>query len=69
MTIRYSSWSAEERVKRINQTIALFAKKYPKSKVKTDFPDQVSFWEEFQAQACGGYPPVVFQNAVTFLRR
>lgn len=36
VTIRYSWWGAEERAKRINRTIALFEKKYPKIKVKTD---------------------------------
>lgn len=69
VTIRYSWWGAEERAKRINRTIALFEKKYPKIKVKTDFQTYQSFWEKFQTQASGGNPPDVFQNAVTFLRK
>jgi multiple sugar transport system substrate-binding protein len=69
VTIRYSWWGAEERAKKINQTIALFEKKYPKIKVKTDFQTYASFWEKFQTQAAGGNPPDVFQNAVTFLRK
>ncbi|GHE63538.1 hypothetical protein GCM10014715_16250 [Streptomyces spiralis] len=69
VTIRYSWWGAEERAKKINQTIALFEKKYPKIRVKTDFQTYQSFWEEFQTQASGGNPPDVFQNAVTFLRK
>ncbi|MEU6604772.1 extracellular solute-binding protein [Streptomyces shenzhenensis] len=69
VTIRYSWWGAEERAKRINRTIALFEKKYPKIKVKTDFQTYQSFWEKFQTQAAGGNPPDVFQNAVAFLRK
>jgi multiple sugar transport system substrate-binding protein len=69
VTIRYSWWGAEERAKRINQSIALFEKKYPKIKVKTDFQTYLSFWEKFQTQAAGGNPPDVFQNAVGFLRK
>ncbi|MFJ2161785.1 ABC transporter substrate-binding protein [Streptomyces sp. NPDC087856] len=69
VTIRYSWWGAEERAKKINQSIALFEKKYPKIKVKTDFQDYPSFWEKFQTQAAGGNPPDVFQNAVGFLRK
>ena len=69
VTIRYSWWGAEERAKKINRTIALFEKKYPKIKVKTDFQTYQSFWEKFQTQAAGGNPPDVFQNAVTFLRK
>lgn len=69
VTIRYSWWGADERAKRINESIALFEKKYPKIKVKTDFQDYVSFWEKFQTQAAGGNPPDVFQNAVGFLRK
>ncbi|MCE0445046.1 extracellular solute-binding protein [Streptomyces tricolor] len=68
MTIRYSWWGAEERAKKINQSIALFEEKYPKIKVKTDFQTYQSFWEKFQTQAAGGNPPDVFQSAVTFLR-
>ncbi|MFJ9707497.1 ABC transporter substrate-binding protein [Streptomyces sp. NPDC101234] len=69
VTIRYSWWGADERAKKINQTITLFEKKYPKIKVKTDFQDYQSFWEKFQTQAAGGNPPDVFQNAVGFLRK
>ncbi|MGW0585005.1 ABC transporter substrate-binding protein, partial [Streptomyces sp. NPDC002920] len=69
VTIRYAWWGAEERAKKINQSIALFEKKYPKIKVKTDFQDYVAFWEKFQTQAAGGNPPDVFQNAVGFLRK
>ncbi|WP_327313851.1 extracellular solute-binding protein [Streptomyces sp. NBC_01235] len=69
VTIRYAWWGAEERAKRINQSIALFEKKYPKIKVKTDFQDYVAFWEKFQTQAAGGNPPDVFQNAVAYLRK
>ncbi|WP_367324460.1 ABC transporter substrate-binding protein [Streptomyces sp. HUAS ZL42] len=69
VTIRYSWWGADERAKRINESIKLFEKKYPKIKVKTDFQDYVSFWEKFQTQAAGGNPPDVFQNAVGFLRK
>ncbi|AWW40551.1 sugar ABC transporter substrate-binding protein [Streptomyces cadmiisoli] len=69
VTIRYAWWGAEERTKRINRTIALFEKKYPKIKVETDFQDYVAFWEKFQTQAAGGNPPDVFQNSVAFLRK
>ncbi|MGY4928112.1 ABC transporter substrate-binding protein [Streptomyces sp. 900105755] len=69
VTIRYSWWGAEERAQKINKTIGLFEKKYPKIKVKTDFQTYASFWEKFQTQAAGGNPPDVFQNAVTFLRK
>ncbi|MHB9863026.1 ABC transporter substrate-binding protein [Streptomyces sp. YIM S03343] len=69
VTIRYSWWGAEERAKKINQTIGLFEKKYPAIKVKTDFQTYQSFWEKFQTQAAGGNPPDVFQNAVGFLRK
>ncbi|MEU6538725.1 extracellular solute-binding protein [Streptomyces sp. NPDC047000] len=69
VTIRYSWWGAEERAKKINRTIALFEKKYPAIKVKTDFQTYQSFWEKFQTQAAGGNPPDVFQNAVGFLRK
>ncbi|AWT42018.1 MULTISPECIES: ABC transporter substrate-binding protein [Streptomyces] len=69
VTIRYSWWGAEERQKRISQSIRLFEKKFPKIKVKTDFQDYVAFWEKFQTQAAGGNPPDVFQNAVGFLRK
>ncbi|MEU3957541.1 substrate-binding domain-containing protein, partial [Streptomyces achromogenes] len=60
VTIRYSWWGAEERAKKINQSIALFEQKYPKIKVKTDFQTYDSFWEKFQTQAAGGNPPDVF---------
>ncbi|MEW2254256.1 hypothetical protein [Streptomyces sp. NPDC047869] len=56
VTIRYSWWGAEERAKKISRTIALFEKKYPKIKVKTDFQTYQSFWEKFQTQAAGGNP-------------
>ncbi|MBG0856695.1 extracellular solute-binding protein [Streptomyces spinoverrucosus] len=69
VTIRYAWWGAEERTKRINKSIALFEKKYPKIKVETDFQDYVAFWEKFQTQAAGGNPPDVFQNSVAFLRK
>ncbi|GAB2748187.1 ABC transporter substrate-binding protein [Streptomyces bullii] len=69
VTIRYSWWGADERAKRINESIKLFEKKYPKIKVKTDFQDYVAFWEKFQTQAAGGNPPDVFQNAIAFLRK
>ncbi|KPI28057.1 extracellular solute-binding protein family 1 [Actinobacteria bacterium OK074] len=69
VTIRYAWWGADERAKRINRSIALFEKKYPKIKVKTDFQDYVAFWEKFQTQAAGGNPPDVFQDAVGFLRK
>ena len=69
VTIRYSWWGAEERAKKINQTIALFEKKYPKIKVKTDFQTYQSFWGKFPTRAAGGNPPDVFQNAVGFLRK
>jgi len=69
VTIRYAWWGADERAKRINQSIKLFEKKYPKIKVKTDFQDYVAFWEKFQTQAAGGNPPDVFQNAIGFLRK
>jgi multiple sugar transport system substrate-binding protein len=69
VTIRYAWWGAGERAKRINRSIALFGKEYPKIKVRTDFQDYVVFWEKFQTQAAGGNPPDVFQNAVGFLRK
>ncbi|MEV5431369.1 extracellular solute-binding protein [Streptomyces sp. NPDC052701] len=69
VTIRYSWWGADERAKRINESIRLFEKKYPKIKVRTDFQDYAAFWEKFQTQAAGGNPPDVFQNAVGFLRK
>ncbi|MGW0823992.1 ABC transporter substrate-binding protein [Streptomyces sp. NPDC002845] len=69
VTLRFSWWGADERAKRINDSIALFEEKYPKIKIKTDFQDYVSFWEKFQTQAAGGNPPDVFQNALAFLRK
>ncbi|WP_225837371.1 extracellular solute-binding protein [Streptomyces sp. NK08204] len=48
------------RAKKINQTIALLEKKYPKIKVKTDFQTYQSLWEKFQTQATGGNPTDVF---------
>ncbi|GAA4793593.1 ABC transporter substrate-binding protein [Streptomyces ziwulingensis] len=69
VTIRYSWWGAEDRAERINKTIALFEKKYPKIKVKTDFQQYADFWKKFNTQASGGNPPDVFQNAIGFLRK
>ena len=60
---------ARPRTIAIKKTIALFEKKYPKIKVKPEFPDYAAFWEKFQTQASGGNPPDVFQNAVGFLRK
>ncbi|MFJ4978873.1 ABC transporter substrate-binding protein [Streptomyces coeruleorubidus] len=69
VTIRYAWWGAEDRAERINKTIALFEKKYPKIKVKTDFQPYLDFWKKFNTQASGGNPPDVFQNAIGFLRK
>ncbi|GGM12534.1 lipoprotein [Streptomyces fumigatiscleroticus] len=69
VTIRYSWWGADDRAQRINKTIALFEKKYPKIKVKTDFQPYTDFWKKFNTQASGGNPPDVFQNAIGFLRK
>ncbi|MET9438756.1 extracellular solute-binding protein [Streptomyces sp. NPDC006551] len=69
VTIRYAWWGSDDRAKRINQSIALFEKKYPKIKVKTDFQPYLDFWKKFNTQASGGNPPDVFQNAVGFLRK
>ncbi|MEV0092861.1 extracellular solute-binding protein [Streptomyces sp. NPDC050738] len=69
VTIRYAWWGADDRAKKINQTIALFEKKFPKIKVKTDFQPYADFWTKFQTQASGGNPPDVFQNAIGFLRK
>ncbi|MPY54484.1 ABC transporter substrate-binding protein [Streptomyces acidicola] len=69
VTIRYAWWGAEDRAQRINKTIKLFEKKYPKIKVKTDFQPYPDFWKKFNTQASGGNPPDVFQNAVAFLRK
>ncbi|MGW1725204.1 extracellular solute-binding protein [Streptomyces sp. NPDC002306] len=55
--------------RRINQSLALFEKKYPEIRVKADFQDHVAFREEFQTRAAGGNPPDVFRNAVGFLRK
>ncbi|GHB63144.1 hypothetical protein GCM10010377_62710 [Streptomyces viridiviolaceus] len=60
---------ADERAKRINQSIRIFEKKYPKIKVKTDFQDCASFRGTCQTRVAGGNPPDVFQNAVGFLRK
>ncbi len=54
VTIRYAWWGAEDRAERINKTIALFEKKYPKIKVKTDFQPYTDFWKKFNTQASGG---------------
>ncbi|WP_433544022.1 ABC transporter substrate-binding protein (plasmid) [Streptomyces sp. CA-294286] len=69
VTIRYAWWGADDRAKKINQAIALFEKKHPKIKVKTDFQPYADFWKKFNTQAAGGNPPDVIQNAVTFLRK
>ncbi|QOV39570.1 extracellular solute-binding protein [Streptomyces ferrugineus] len=69
VTIRYAWWGAEDRAQRINKTIELFHKKYPKIKVKTDFQPYTDFWKKFNTQASGGNPPDVFQNAIGFLRK
>ncbi|UUU35207.1 extracellular solute-binding protein [Streptomyces sp. CA-210063] len=69
VTIRYAWWGAEDRAERIKKTIALFEKKYPKIKVKTDFQVYPDFWKKFNTQASGGNPPDVFQNAIGFLRK
>jgi multiple sugar transport system substrate-binding protein len=69
VTIRYAWWGSDDRAKKINQTIKLFEKKFPKIKVKTDFQDYQAFWEKFQTQAAGGNPPDVFQNSYAFLRK
>ncbi|MCT2593204.1 extracellular solute-binding protein [Streptomyces sp. N2-109] len=69
VTIRYAWWGADDRAKRINETIDLFEKKHPKIKVKTDFQPYEDFWKKFNTQAAGGNPPDVIQNAVTFLRK
>jgi multiple sugar transport system substrate-binding protein len=69
VTIRYAWWGSEDRAKRINDSVALFEKKYPKIKVKTDFQPYLDFWKKFNTQASGGNPPDVFQNAVGFLRK
>ncbi|BBC37961.1 ABC transporter substrate-binding protein [Streptomyces graminofaciens] len=69
VTIRYAWWGAEDRAEKIKKTIALFEKKYPKIKVKTDFQPYTDFWKKFNTQASGGNPPDVFQNAIGFLRK
>ncbi len=69
VTIRYAWWGADDRANRMNQAVALFEKKHPKIKVKTDFQPYVDFWKKFNTQAAGGNPPDVIQNAVTFLRK
>lgn len=69
VTIRYAWWGSEDRTKRINESIALFEKKFPKIKVKTDFQPYLDFWKKFNTQASGGNPPDVFQNAIGFLRK
>ncbi|MET9378039.1 extracellular solute-binding protein [Streptomyces sp. NPDC002992] len=69
VTLRYAWWGSDDRAKRINQTIALFEKKHPKIKIKTDFQPYADFWKKFNTQASGGNPPDVFQNAIGFLRK
>ncbi|MET7498190.1 extracellular solute-binding protein [Streptomyces sp900116325] len=67
--IRYSWWGGQERATLINKTIALFEKKHPNIKVKTDFQDYENFWKKFNTQASAGNAPDVFQNSVAFLRK
>ncbi|MGW5326063.1 extracellular solute-binding protein [Streptomyces sp. NPDC004014] len=69
MTIRDSWWAAEERAEKIDRMTALFGKKPPKIKVRTDFQSYRPFCEKLRTQAVGGNPPDVFQNAVAFLRK
>ncbi|MFE5797229.1 ABC transporter substrate-binding protein [Streptomyces sp. NPDC056503] len=69
VTIRYTWWGSDDRAKRINQSIALFEKKFPRIKVKTDFQPYADFWKKFNTQASGGNTPDVFQNAIGFLRK
>ncbi|MHC0432950.1 ABC transporter substrate-binding protein [Streptomyces sp. O3] len=69
VTIRYAWWGSDDRARRINDSIKLFEKKYPKIKVKTDFQPYPDFWKKFNTQASGGNPPDVFQNAIGFLRK
>ncbi|MDX2294092.1 MULTISPECIES: ABC transporter substrate-binding protein [Streptomyces] len=69
VTIRYTWWGSDDRAKRINRSIALFEKKFPKIKVKTDFQPYADFWKKFNTQASGGNTPDVFQNAIGFLRK
>jgi multiple sugar transport system substrate-binding protein len=67
--IRYSWWGGQERATLINKTIALFEKKHPNIKVKTDFQDYEDFWKKFNTQVSAGNAPDVFQNSVAFLRK
>uniref|UniRef100_A0AAU3H179 Extracellular solute-binding protein n=1 Tax=Streptomyces sp. NBC_01401 TaxID=2903854 RepID=A0AAU3H179_9ACTN len=69
VTIRHAWWGADDRAKKVQQCVALFEKKHPKIKVKTDFQQYADFWKKFNTQAAGGNPPDVIQNAVTFLRK
>ncbi|MFH8607459.1 ABC transporter substrate-binding protein [Streptomyces sp. NPDC018029] len=69
VTLRYAWWGSDDRARRINKTIALFEKKHPKIKIKTDFQPYLDFWKKFNTQAAGGNPPDVFQNAIGFLRK
>lgn len=69
VTLRYSWWGSDDRAKRINRSIALFEKKHPKIRIKTDFQPYADFWKKFNTQASGGNPPDVFQNAIGFLRK
>lgn len=69
VTIRHSWWGADDRAKKVQSCVALFEKKHPKIKVKTDFQQYPDFWKKFNTQAAGGNPPDVIQNAVTFLRK
>ncbi|MET7643637.1 extracellular solute-binding protein [Streptomyces sp. NPDC005426] len=69
VTIRHAWWGADDRAKKVQECVALFEKKHPKIKVKTDFQQYGDFWKKFNTQAAGGNPPDVIQNAVTFLRK
>ncbi|MFF5970320.1 ABC transporter substrate-binding protein [Streptomyces sp. NPDC012769] len=69
VTLRYAWWGSDDRAKRINRSIALFEKKHPKIRIKTDFQPYADFWKKFNTQASGGNPPDVFQNAIGFLRK
>lgn len=56
VTIRHSWWGADDRAKKVQQCVALFEKKHPKIKVKTDFQQYPDFWKKFNTQAAGGNP-------------
>ncbi|WP_309049623.1 extracellular solute-binding protein [Streptomyces sp.] len=69
VTLRYTWWGSDDRAQRINRSIALFEKKYPKIRIRTDFQPYADFWKKFNTQASGGNTPDVFQNAIGFLRK